>query len=269
MEQKPVVIECRYRNSGTVVQTHFHNAYELLFIKQGRIRLHVGETVYDGGPGSVFLIGRFEEHFSELCTPVYERYYVTLDPEMTERLIPDRRLLAPLRSRPGNFCHRYDVSPHAERFDLIFRRLLSEARTGEPFGNAMCISLICELLILLCRQRAMPGGSVSASGLRAVSEIQSYIDAHFAEPLLISDLARRVYLTPCYLTHCFRELTGYSPKQYLVLARLAASKTLLLHTALPVGEVALRSGFSDVNNFIRTFRRETGLTPLRYRARGR
>lgn len=267
MEQRPVVIECCYRDSAMKVQTHFHNAYELLFVKNGRIRLHVGGSSYEGGPGSVFLMGRFEEHQLEHSSPDYERYYVTLDPEMTERLLPDRRLLALLRSRPRDFCHHYDVSEHAKRFERIFQRLLEECRGSAPFGNAMCISLVCELLILLCRQRALPGKGASAAGRNAVSEIQSYIDVHFAEPLLVSELARRVYLTPCYLTHCFRELTGYSPKQYLVQTRLAAAKDLLLHTALPVGEVAYRCGFLDVNNFIRTFRRETGSTPLRYRER--
>ena len=49
--------------------------------------------------------------------------------------------------------------------------------------------------------------------------------------------------------------------------RLACAKDLLVHTALPISEVAFRAGFSDVNNFIRTFRRETGMTPLRYRDR--
>lgn len=47
--------------------------------------------------------------------------------------------------------------------------------------------------------------------------------------------------------------------------RLSCAKELLTHTNQSVGEVAFHSGFSDVNNFIRTFRRETGMTPLRYR----
>ena len=49
--------------------------------------------------------------------------------------------------------------------------------------------------------------------------------------------------------------------------RLAAAKDLLIHSDLPVSEVAFHVGFSDVNNFIRAFRRETGCTPLRYRER--
>ena len=39
---------------------------------------------------------------------------------------------------------------------------------------------------------------------------------------------------------------------YLMRTRLACAKDLLVHTALPISEVAFRAGFSDVNNFIRT-----------------
>ena len=99
----------------------------------------------------------------------------------------------------------------------------------------------------------------------SILAVQSYIEEHFAEPLSISDLAGRVFMTPCYLTHRFKDATGYSPKQYLVLHRIAYAKELLAESSLPVSEVAFRAGFTDVNNFIRTFKRDAGDTPLRYR----
>ena len=267
MDQNAVIQECCFKDSDTSIRIHFHNAYELLFIRTGHIRIHIGDAVYDGGPGSVFVIGRFEEHFLELRTPIYERYYVILNPDMTERLITDRRLLMPLRSRPKGFCHRYDVSEHLERFELIFRRLIEEQSIQDGLAGVMHMSLISELLILLCRLRPELLESTSQAGKSAVFAVQRYIDTHYAEPIRVSDLAERVFLTPCYLTHCFKNLTGYSPKQYLVQARLAAAKDLLIHSDLPVSEVAFHAGFSDVNNFIRAFRRETGCTPLRYRER--
>ena len=267
MDQNAVIQECCFKDSDTSIRIHFHNAYELLFIRTGHIRIHIGDAVYDGGPGSVFVIGRFEEHFLELRTPIYERYYVILNPDMTERLITDRRLLMPLRSRPKGFCHRYDVSEHLERFELIFRRLIEEQGIQDGLAGVMHMSLISELLILLCRLHPELLESTSQAGKSAVFAVQRYIDTHYAEPIRVSDLAERVFLTPCYLTHCFKSMTGYSPKQYLVQARLAAAKDLLIHSDLPVSEVAFHVGFSDVNNFIRAFRRETGCTPLRYRER--
>lgn len=267
MDQPAVVQECCFKDSDTSIRIHFHNAYELLFIRKGHIRIQIAGTVYEGGPGSVFVIGRFEEHSLELRTAVYERYYVILDPDLAERLVTDRRLLMPLRNRPRGFCHCYDVSDHFARFEIIFRRLIEEQRTVDSLSGVMQMSLVSELLVLLCRLRPMQTQSTSHAGKTAVFAVQRYIDTHYAEPIRIGDLAERVFLTPCYLTHCFKDMTGYSPKQYLVQARLAAAKDLLIHSDLSVSEVAFRTGFSDVNNFIRTFRQNAGTTPLCYRER--
>lgn len=100
-------------------------------------------------------------------------------------------------------------------------------------------------------------------------EAQAYIDAHFCEALPLKKLARRFYISPSYLSHAFRDWTGYSPKQYIMLSRLSYARELLLTTGDGVAAVAARCGFGDVNNFIRSFRQETGLTPAAYRRGGK
>ena len=63
MAAAPALIhECSHKQSSCQVRIHFHNAYELLFVKKGNMRININGNVYDGSPGSVFVIGRFEEH---------------------------------------------------------------------------------------------------------------------------------------------------------------------------------------------------------------
>lgn len=99
-----LVQECVYKDSDYNIRIHFHNAYELLFVKTGQIQINIDGAAYAGGPGSLFVIGRFEEHSLELRTAEYERYYIILDPAQVERLIADRRLLSPLRNRRPDFA---------------------------------------------------------------------------------------------------------------------------------------------------------------------
>lgn len=263
-----LIHECSHKQSSCQVRIHFHNAYELLFVKKGNMRININGRVYDGSPGSVFVIGRFEEHELEARSAEYERWYVILDATHVEQLITERRLLAPLRNRGADFCHRIDVSPFIDRFTVLFRHLLEEYEHPADCAELMQISLITELLILL--RRADPASGQAEKAIPgSVLAVQTYIENHFAEPVSITELAGKVFMTACHLSHCFKSATGYSPKQYLVLCRIAYAKDLLASTDLPVSEVALRAGYSDVNNFIRTFRKESGLTPLRYRERQR
>lgn len=258
-----LVHECCFKRSDFTIRIHFHNAYELLFVRRGSISIRIGEQTYQAGAGTIFVIGRFEEHSLEVRSAEYERSYLILDPLRLEQLLTDRRLLFPLRNRPAGFQHLFDVTAYHERVCALFDMLSKEITEDGAFSELLCLSQITELLIYL--QRAPGAARAEKPVSSAIQAVQTYIEAHFSEPLSISDLARRVFTTPCYLTHCFKETTGYSPKQYLVQHRVACAKELLSETTLPVGEVAFRAGFTDVNNFIRTFKRDAGLTPLRYR----
>lgn len=262
-EQTPLVLESCYKRSDCTIRIHFHNACELLFVRRGSISIRIDDNVYSAGPGDLMVIGRFEEHSLEVRTEEYERNYVILDPTRLEHLIGDRRLLFPLRNRPKGFCHRFDLSAYFDRVCMIFDTLSAETAAPGAFTEQLCLSLVTELLVYL--QRTPSAMQTVKQIPSAVLAVQSYIESHFAEPLSISDLAARVFMTPCYLTHRFKDATGYSPKQYLVLHRVAYAKELLAESSLPVAEVAYRAGFTDVNNFIRTFKRDAGRTPLRYR----
>lgn len=261
--QTPLVLESCYKHSDCTIRIHFHNACELLFVRRGSISIRIDDCVYSAGPGSLLVIGRFEEHSLEVRTEEYERNYVILDPTRLERLIGDRRLLFPLRNRPKGFSHLFDLSARFDRACMVFDALCEENASPGAYSEQLNLSLITELLVYLQRTPAALPAVRQAPA--AVLAVQAYIENHFAEPLSIGDLAARVFMTPCYLTHRFKDATGYSPKQYVVLHRIAYAKELLAESSLPVAEVAYRAGFADVNNFIRTFKRDAGRTPLHYR----
>ncbi|SFE37966.1 Helix-turn-helix domain-containing protein [Paenibacillus algorifonticola] len=58
---------------------------------------------------------------------------------------------------------------------------------------------------------------------------------------------------------------GRTPQQYLTACRIAAAKSLLVATRLPVSEIASRTGFSQSSYFIRVFRKAENVSPKAYR----
>jgi len=63
----------------------------------------------------------------------------------------------------------------------------------------------------------------------------------------------------------FKQQTGLTPHRFLVQTRVRRALELLRDTSRPVTEIALDVGFSDLSNFINTFRPSGGLLPLRFR----
>src|SRR5204862_456286 len=74
-------------------------------------------------------------------------------------------------------------------------------------------------------------------------------------------------LSPYHFLRTFERLTGVTPHQYVLRARLRAAATRLATEAGRVIDVALDSGFGDISNFNRAFRTEFGASPRAYRQR--
>lgn len=95
--------------------------------------------------------------------------------------------------------------------------------------------------------------------------IRKFLFDHHAEDPSVADLARRLGLGESRTIHVVKELFGCGFAQLLNQTRLKTAASLLRNTSLPVQEVCYESGFQDLSHFHRTFLRQFGMTPLRYR----
>jgi AraC-like DNA-binding protein len=91
------------------------------------------------------------------------------------------------------------------------------------------------------------------------------IEASCREPLTLAQLAGSAGFGPFHFLRVFRRVTGTTPHQYLIGARLRLAIRLLLDTDRPVTEIAYDVGFQDLSNFVRTFHRAVGCSPSAYR----
>jgi AraC-like DNA-binding protein len=80
-------------------------------------------------------------------------------------------------------------------------------------------------------------------------------------------LAADAQLSAFQFLRAFRRLTGTTPHQYLIRARLRESAALLRSTDRRILDIALGCGFNDLSNFNHAFRAEFGLSPRAYRRR--
>jgi AraC-like DNA-binding protein len=101
---------------------------------------------------------------------------------------------------------------------------------------------------------------------RHLLRAKDLVDARFAEPLLVADLARAARLSPAHFSREFRAAFGESPHQYLLTRRLERAAYLLRNTDRTVTDVCFMVGLSSVGSFTTSFRRMFGMTPTQYRA---
>lgn len=102
--------------------------------------------------------------------------------------------------------------------------------------------------------------------VRDVAEVRAFIDRHYAKPLTIDHLADLAGLSTFHFIRTFRARVGHTPHRYLRDRRLERAKELLVTTPMPVTEICDSIGFQSLGSFCSLFRRETGETPVEYRA---
>jgi AraC family transcriptional regulator len=100
---------------------------------------------------------------------------------------------------------------------------------------------------------------------RIVRIIESRPDAQHG----LTALAREARLNRYHFLRIFQQLTGLTPHQYVLHARLRRAATRLVLEPARVLDIALDSGFGDVSNFNHAFRAEFGVSPRAYRKNSR
>jgi AraC family transcriptional regulator len=110
-----------------------------------------------------------------------------------------------------------------------------------------------------------PTAAVSSRNQRRVLGVVRHLESSYDGPCSLQSLAALAQLSPCYFLRLFRQVTGQSPAQYVMNARLRAAANALLTTRAPVTEIALKTGFNDISHFNASFRSVFGRSPTRWR----
>lgn len=140
----------------------------------------------------------------------------------------------------------------------------------EDFAPIRCALLINQLFLHLFHTgnyHMIPQKEKAAYLARnmRMKRIMQYIDMHYKEKLLLSDIARQEQLDLFYLSHFFKETFGTSFQDYINKLRCEQARQLLLLTDYSLLDISLQCGFSDPKYFNRRFLSQYGTTPKEYR----
>ncbi|MDO4492955.1 MAG: helix-turn-helix domain-containing protein [Clostridia bacterium] len=245
--------------------SHFHNSYEVMYVVGGRATITVGANVYKVGPGKLLFFSNLEEHQTDITEAPFCRYFVKLDPAQLNRRLGDIWQLSVFKNRSEGFIHWVDLAEYHKTVTELFRMLGEEYGKDDAYTDEIVVSVIRHLLALCSRVAPERFAFSGSEELQSLAKVQLWIEQHFTEDVKIHEITDKLLLNPAQLSRAFKKATGYTPKQYMMLNRVARAKELLIHTDRSVNDIGTSSGFQDTSNFIRYFKQEEGVTPNEYR----
>lgn len=102
-----------------------------------------------------------------------------------------------------------------------------------------------------------------------IVRVRRFMRENLERPLGLEELARAAGLNRCYFARAFKKAAGESPMRALAIMRMEAARDLILHTTLPLKNVASQTGFADEAHMSHAFKRLVGRSPGSLRRRGR
>lgn len=216
--------------------------YLLHYVFSGRGTLWVGDKGYPVSPGQIFIIHPYEMvRYS--ADPQDPWYYCWVGFELYFDVLELR--------------NNYILTlPEAEP---IFEALKDADQKG-PQKELFICGKIYELLSLL----GQPPAPELSRAEEYVRLAKQYIDFNYPQDITIEKVAEELHISRSYFSTIFRKYMGKSPQQYLVDVRLENAAELISNYGYNVSDAAMSSGYTDIFNFSKMFKRRFGISPSAY-----
>ena len=262
MEANPV-FDIKYKNMSTEYKVHYHYNHEILYIARGECEMTVNGKKYNAKANDAVLICNLENHSTKVTKSPYERYVLMINPTEFSKSVLLPQLNAMFKQRSSGFKHCLNMEN--TKIKALFEKLIKEKQIKDAFSSELSSMYLKEILIEILRKHESNFQKELNKTHEIIMNAQSFIENNYAYDIKIDNLAEIFFLNKYYFSHSFKEFSGMSPKQYLTQIRLTNALRMLKSTDLSVSEITSECGFSDINNFIRIFKREFGCPPSKYR----
>lgn len=239
----------------------------MCMLLQGRKKMLIGDNVTEYGPGN-YSMAAVDMPVSGQVTQACEEepYYgvrIDLNSKEIADLIVSLQISLPEKNNDTANAGAW-VTHSDEGLQDAFLRLvkLLDSPADLPVLSKLIKQEILYRLVTAPTGATFWKQTLSWTQGKGVGEALAWIKRHFAEPLKIDELAKRVGMSTSSLHHRFKELTVMSPLQYQKQIRLLEARRMLLSGSEDVASIAWQVGYESPSQFNREYRRSFGAAPL-------
>lgn len=258
---KLFLVDLAYRN------LHMHNDFELCYVLAGQVEVYSNRTTYLFSAEDLVLFNPRQAH--EIHAVGQGRAMILslqFSPRFCSGYFPLIRNIE---------FSRVDISGCLDSADadVLKKNLLvltADYLKGVELFELMTYAQLNQITVQLARAvpwRRMSEGEKAEK--RNISDrivrILDYIEHHFTEKILLSDIARREDLSLYYLSHFFKDNLNMTFQDYVTLLRFEEARALIARSDMKITDICFSCGFSDHRYMSRIFEKQLGCSPSEYR----
>lgn len=254
---------------------HFHKEYELVLIDKSRGTRFIGDNVNRFEDGDLCLIGsniphlyrNSEEYYAKNSILKAKSIFIHFTKDFLGHHffdIPEMKMVLRLLERSS-----LALEIHGKTKKYIIGKLHSMEDEKPP---QRLLSLL-EILITLSQSNDVKallstGFSASTSGdSDKINHVFQFIMKNYTEEIYVQDIASKLNMSVAAFSRYFKHHTRKTFSDYVTEIRIGHACRLLMENNLSISEISYKSGFDNLSNFYRHFRKIIGMVPKDYRNR--
>ncbi|MBS4195682.1 AraC family transcriptional regulator [Lederbergia citri] len=246
---------------------HSHSGYEIYFFHEGNATYLINNLIYDLKPGDMLIFNGEHSHKVNPGNGTYIRSYINFHLDYIKQIIDDNiyQNIQTIFELNNGFLIRWTIEELIE-VEKIFSNINEENRKEEVGYQSMIESYLGQLLIKIYRKSK--GVSINLQCKQKNNHAQrilKYINENFMKDLTLDHIAETVHLNKYYMSHCFKEVTGFTINKYIAQKRIEEGKKLLLSTELSISSISCKIGLNSAVHFSRLFKQYEKIPPKEFR----
>ena len=239
------------KKPSVMVENHWHDSYEILFVKDGFGDQQINAQKFTFGPGSVIVVRPGDIH-ATVATSLAGCEIDVL--QFVQEYFDEREdLLTDLTSSVTD-------TDNEEIYSLLecIKKYAESDKTSDELILSGAMFMLCGMLLRNCHN--------STAVVKATSfthEVYQYL--RNSDDIKLESVAQRFGYSPEHFSRKFHTDSGISYKHYCEKIKMQQILRALEDDVIPLSEIAYRLEYSDTSSFVRAFKRIYGITPGAYR----
>ena len=249
------------------LDSHFHHLYEIIFVTNGSAEFIINDKKYNVSSGDMLFISNLEKHSVKITEYPYRRYVTLMSSDFALSSIREPTLFSILTHRPNDFPYVFKLNDILlNKIEYLTKELIKECENKKNFWNIKASYLLSSLLIEFYRENKKYFNYIKNNETdKIILEIQKYILDNYLNNITLDELSGIFFLSKFYISRKFKEITGFTVKNYILLNKITKAKELLRYTDNTINYISNEIGYNNVNQFIRLFKQFENTTPTKYR----
>lgn len=260
---------------------HFHEEYELVMIEKSKGIKFIGDKVSEFEEGDLMLIGPRIPHFFRNNNEYYkkngileassifihfkedflgENFFDLPEMKLVQKLLENAHSALEIKGKVKNSIIERLRGMHAEsapqRLVSLLDILIKVSETKET-----------ESVLSSKFEEGKHQNALNIRDATRINIIFKYIMDNFRNEIYVQEIAGMLHMSNASFSRYFKHHTRKTFSDYVTGIRISHACKLLMVDDQNIAQISFESGFENLSNFYKHFRRITGIIPKEYRKR--